>query len=312
MAATTTRYHFPYPSPSDNNNVPADMQSLANAVDSTIGTFADAKNDGVQEGVIGGGDGKLSLLSATSLRVTAGSAWVDGDGNNGLNGRYRVTWPQTDITGIPLPSSGYRFDQVYVQIPATGHGTGTIVYSQGSTTTAGPDVKDNRNGAVDVTGAIRLADWLATPTTLGDTRLDRRLRANGFRHRVFRNTAISAASTNASAPTSLGAFAFDFRLDANGTSMFEIGLSGRANFTGGYWLGLYDNGSLVKEFDLAPQQENVMRVILQPSAGSHLYQWKHWLNNTSTDSGGMDFYTSGPGYAWCIEHIGTISNNGTS
>lgn len=45
MAGTTTRYSLPYPSPSDNNNVPADMQALAVQVDTKLGDLEDRAID---------------------------------------------------------------------------------------------------------------------------------------------------------------------------------------------------------------------------------------------------------------------------
>lgn len=45
MAGTTTRYGIPYPSATDNNNVPADIQALANAVDTKLGTLEDRAID---------------------------------------------------------------------------------------------------------------------------------------------------------------------------------------------------------------------------------------------------------------------------
>jgi microcystin-dependent protein len=45
MAGTTSRYELPYPGSSDNNNVPSDMQALANAVDTKLGALEDRQID---------------------------------------------------------------------------------------------------------------------------------------------------------------------------------------------------------------------------------------------------------------------------
>jgi hypothetical protein len=40
MPGATTKYQLPFPLPSDNNDVPADMQALANAIDGIIAGFS--------------------------------------------------------------------------------------------------------------------------------------------------------------------------------------------------------------------------------------------------------------------------------
>lgn len=125
-------------------------------------TVLDAFAETMQEGVVKSGDGLVTVLDATHVRVPAGTAYIDGDGVAGrdgaLNGRYRVTWPQTDLL-VPIPAAGQvRLDQIAVPVPAAGHGVSAPVrVAGGENTTA---TMANRTGAPDISalGMVRLFD----------------------------------------------------------------------------------------------------------------------------------------------------------
>lgn len=310
MAGTTTRYQFPYPSPSDNNNVPADMQSLATAVDTKLGVVAnESVVDQVQPGVVTGGT--CTKLSATSVRIAAGTAWV----RDSATLMRRVTWTQTDLTVPAASGTNKRVDQVIVRATATA--PERLAGTESSTATI-----DNRTNAGALpSDALLLHDLVQTSdgaligTSAGQR--DRRPRAAGLRHQVIRTSA-TGATTNAvgdANAASLFTGAFDFRMEATGSNLVEIGIDARASINAAgpsYWLLLKDNGVYVREFDLQ-SGFNSVRIALVPSAGTHLYSWHHFVGQTGTS--GLDVYTSGGGgraYGWAIEHLGSVGNNGTT
>lgn len=137
-------------------------------------TREDLASYGLDSGVVSGG--ALTWLSSSSVRVTAGRAWVPSDA-----GLYRlVRWVQTDFVGIPVGGAGnHRIDQLVVRA------SGAIERLAGSA--AGFTNLDLRGGAAALPAdAIRLSD-LRSHETLGivnDTASgyrDRRLWASGMR-----------------------------------------------------------------------------------------------------------------------------------
>lgn len=161
----------------------------------------DALGDTLQEGVVKTGDGALTRLDANNMRIAAGVAWIDGDGVGGLTGRYRVTWPQTDLN-FPNAALGFnRLDEVIVRMPASGHGVGTIERVAGAEVAA--QTIDARQGAAAVPNGcallhdVRINEDKGNRADLGATQLrDRRRRARGFYRAFTSNTAGDATTAS--------------------------------------------------------------------------------------------------------------------
>lgn len=85
-------------------------------------SFVDIAAAGLQQGIINAGDGALTWLSITQVRIAPGRAWILS--SSGLY--HLVSWPQTDVT-IPQAAAGLaRVDQIIVsangvvsRLPAT-------------------------------------------------------------------------------------------------------------------------------------------------------------------------------------------------
>ncbi len=74
MPATTTRLALPYPSPSDPNNVPSDLQKLANALDSITADYASGT---AATRPTAGINGRFYLATDTgTLSLDNGTAWT--------------------------------------------------------------------------------------------------------------------------------------------------------------------------------------------------------------------------------------------
>lgn len=281
----------------------------------------DLTGDALQEGVVGGGDGLVTRLGGTTVRVAAGSAWIDGDGAHGLPGRYRVTWSQSDIT-IAAPGGvlerGYR---IVVPVPGDGHGP-SVPIAQAGTDQAAVDHTALQGVPALASGDLQLATVIsatAISVTNDDTQgiRDRRARARGVKHRVVRtsdtlNTTTVVGFANA---ISLSGGAFDFRMEANGSGLVEVGLDIAATTTNvetlGYQIVLLDNGTAVHQWNVYNGQ-NSLHIPLIPTQGSHLFTFQHFL--TSAGTAGIDVSilgTRGRTYGWTREHIGTTGNNGT-
>jgi hypothetical protein len=135
----------------------------------TAQTMLDAPGQVLQEGVMSGG--AVTRIDPATVRVSAGSAWIDGDAIAGFgSGRYPVSWPQTDITGIPAEAGvANRVDQIIVQLTGSAFsGTCSIqrlagASQAGGTTLTGPGSPSpaGRVGAAALPGgSLRLADLL--------------------------------------------------------------------------------------------------------------------------------------------------------
>jgi hypothetical protein len=127
--------------------------------------FLDAPGQVFQEGVLFGG--VVTRLDPTSVRVTAGAAWVDGDSIAGFGaGRYYVSWPQTDITGIPAEAgAAQRVDQIILQLTGSQWaGTGSVQRLAGASQAGGTTLAmAARAGAAALpAGSLRIADLLVT------------------------------------------------------------------------------------------------------------------------------------------------------
>lgn len=74
MPATTTRLALPYPSPSDPNNVPSDLQKLANALDTITADYASGT---AASRPTAGVNGRFYLATDTgALSLDNGTAWT--------------------------------------------------------------------------------------------------------------------------------------------------------------------------------------------------------------------------------------------
>lgn len=181
-------------------------------------TVLDAFAETLQEGVVKSGDGLVAFTDATHVRVPAGVAYIDGDGVAGrdgaLNGRYRVTWPQTDLL-VPVPATGMaRLDQIAVPVPASGHGVSAPTRVAGAE--SGAVGLANRTGAVDISaqGMVRLADLNPSQGNGGlraiDVR-DRRPWCRGVNH-----TYVDTSGSFANATTSINAIGTAQRYEFSG------------------------------------------------------------------------------------------------
>lgn len=129
-----------------------------------------------QEGISSITDGALSINSTTSVRVAAGSAWIDGDNVVGA-GRYFVSWPQTDIN-IPLAADANdRLDLIIVRLQGKHGVTPTVERVAGTAGQASQVTLDNRLGAVALpNAALHVADVVSdnvngvTTTSVRDKR----------------------------------------------------------------------------------------------------------------------------------------------
>lgn len=148
--------------------------------------------DTLQHGVLTGGT--VTFLTSSSLRVAAGSAWILQA--SGL--LQRVTWQQTDITGIPAASVAQRVDQLVVD-------SNGVVSRLPGTDGAATDLTARAGAAGVPVGSLRLADFIVftsgVQTATDATRFrDRRPWARGARTRQWMSsdggyTSISTALT---------------------------------------------------------------------------------------------------------------------
>lgn len=127
--------------------------------------LVDSLAAGIQEGIISGGG--VTRLSASSIRIAAGSAWIQGDNISGFgNGLYPVSWTQTDITGIPAEAgAAQRVDQIILTLTGTPFaGTCSASRLAGASQAGGTNLGNaaRAGAAVLSDGSIRLADLLIT------------------------------------------------------------------------------------------------------------------------------------------------------
>lgn len=163
-----------------------------------------AETAGIQEGVVGAGDFKVTAAAAGGMRVdiAAGAAYVKGDsgtpGTGVSQGLYLAVNDASIPNAVTLPASNGtdpRVDQIALRVRDNSDlGTGaddlTLLYLSGSAT-AGATL-DNRNGAASLPGDhLRLADVLvpagSTAVTAGNIR-DRRPWARGAHFRFPSNS----------------------------------------------------------------------------------------------------------------------------
>lgn len=167
-------------------------------------TFLDAPGQAFQEGVLFGG--VVTRIDPTTVRVSAGAAWIDGDSIAGFgSGRYFVTWPQTDITGIPAEAGAdQRLDQFIVQLTGSAFaGTCSVLRLPGGSQAGGGVTISNRLGATAVpNGAMRLSDLIidvgGVPVLTMSNSRDRRPWARGARYLYEANGLADYSTSSAS------------------------------------------------------------------------------------------------------------------
>lgn len=164
-------------------------------------------SEGLQEGVMGSGEGLVTWIDANTLRVAAGTGWVYGDGTVG-NGLYLTKWNQTDVN-VPSASSGKgRLDRIV--IPASIDGDLAVPYLvQGSEV---PHVNAGHNGlgiaavpsgAMNVGHAVSRDTGVANDTNANTGGLrDMRTWARGARFIVQRTANASATDDYTTTSTS--------------------------------------------------------------------------------------------------------------
>jgi hypothetical protein len=258
---------------------------------------------GLQEGVLGAGDLKVSQRAAganLSADVAAGAAWVtiDTGARNGATHIYNdAVFNAGPFTAghATLP----RVDQVILRyndsaIPTGAGNTPTIEVLTG-TATSGATL-DNRLGATALPNdCLRLADILvpaaSTSVTTANIR-DRRPWARGGH--VFQIGSGGGNVTTASGSfVTLGAGLLDVRMECTGVPL-EIIFSGTAsNLTGGQGviLGIIDvtSGSIeqARQEILTPTGGGqcpfcVRAVLVPPAAGSRIYSPRFAVTSAGT------------------------------
>jgi hypothetical protein len=178
-----------------------DAQGRLRRVDDLRPELAVALADALQEGVIDSGGG-VNRIDNSTLQVPPGTAWIDGDGVGGLNGRYRVTWPLTTLAPPPASGANFRGHRIVVPVPSGGHGVSAPVLLSGidnggvnldSFNTADYATRDTPAGPA---GALQLAvaisDSGGVPST-GVRRRRRSARGLDYEH-VDSSGSISAVS----------------------------------------------------------------------------------------------------------------------
>lgn len=162
MPDVTPFLEIDYPLGSDAaNTLDETLESSATAIDGYLYGLRNAA--GIQEGVLGSGDGAVTRIDANTVRVAAGSGWVQADGTIGssLTGLFPVRWAQTDIT-IPNTSVNKRIDRIV--IPAVLDGSLAVPTRVAGSQTATP-THDNLTGAGSIpSGNMQIATVIASTT----------------------------------------------------------------------------------------------------------------------------------------------------
>jgi hypothetical protein len=215
--------------------------------------LVDLQRDGANsEGCVGPTDGTLIRLSANSIRVVAGSAWIDADSSTiaGLNGaagyartgRYRVSWPQTDLT-VASTGTNKRLDRVVVPVAMHGSSVTPVLVAGAEAATVDHDAQQSA-GALPA-GRLQLATVISSTTGVSSTNdasngfRDRRLNCRGF-YNAFYASQFGSNYTNATAtPTSLIG---GMRVEAHGDLRdIRVRFTGKLSIsaTGVYAVGLF-------------------------------------------------------------------------
>lgn len=264
-----------------------------------------AEVSGVQEGVVGAADMKVTAAAAGGMRVdiAAGTALVRGDSGTPGTGVSQGLFLAVNDASIPnavtLPASNGtnpRIDQIAVRVRdksdlGTGFDDLTFVFLSG-TATAGATL-DNRNGAVALPADhLRIADVLvpagSSAVTAGNVR-DRRPWARG----AFSARVGSGAGNHATISASLvtpDPGAYGTRVECSGAPVV-VGLDADC-WGNGVSLGVV-TAPLVDGADTIGRRYQLVAAVnypqyagfsftVQPSPGSHVFDWAFCVAGAGT------------------------------
>jgi hypothetical protein len=273
----------------------------------------DSLADAVQEGVVSGG--AFSRTSGFIFHVNAGVGWIDGDAVNGLTGRYRVTWPATDVA-IPgsAVSGNFRIDQVVVTMPSTGHGVGTVSRVAG--------VNEVNTNTLDTTGAyaalpdasIRIAALAVNIGGYASTDMrDRRPSARGFSAFLTRSSG-GNYTTGLTTMVAVDTTNLRMRVECSGAPLRVWG-KGIANNSGGDvslgWImdgtTLTDGSNLFDRTNGANNRRLTAEHKFIPPAGTHRFDLAWFV---SAGTGNLLVATANPVQMTIEEDIRPNANNG--
>lgn len=293
-----------------------------------------AETTGVQEGVIGSGDMKVTAAAGGGMKVdiAAGTAFVKGDSGTpgtGLSqGLFQIVNDASIANAVTLAASdgtNPRLDQICLRVRdstdlATGADDATFVVLTG-TPTSGATL-DNRNGAAALSSDhVRLADVLvpalSSAVSAGNVR-DRRPWARGACHLVTRtsgNVTVNAGfadfDTNFSPRMEFSGNPVEVRFLATGSHVSSTGRIGRR---------LVDNGTTAPGSSMTYYSSTSPAGALQQitlfdhwaiafAAGTHKLQ----LQTTNPDSGAgaatIDGASTQPATLFIREHVVQNANN---
>lgn len=246
-----------------------------------------AEVSGLQEGVVGADDLKVTAAAAGGMRVdiAAGTAMVKGDSGSPGTGVSQGLYMAVNDASIPdavtLPASNGtnpRIDQIALRVrDASDLGTGaddlTLLYLAGSAI-AGATL-DNRDGAASLPADhLRLADILvpagSTAVTAGNIR-DRRPWARGANARLVGNTSDASVPAGGS-----GVALLLYRYEVSAGSIVEIGTTAQVKTPASVAFNIAGlmNGSVVYPPVMASSPGDTEtaysgRIAVVPGAGSH-------------------------------------------
>ncbi len=310
-------------------------------------TFNDAKTygfewlryiteiSGVQEGVVGSGDMKVTAAAGGGMKVdiAAGAAFVKGDSgtpgtglSQGLFGVVNDASVANAVTLAASDATNPRLDQICLRVRdstdlATGADDATFLVVTG-TPTSGATL-DNRNGAAALpSDHLRLADVLvpalSSAVTNGNTR-DRRPWARGAYHLVTR--------TSGDLTVNAGFADFDTntspRMEFSGNpveiSFFAVG--SHASATGRIGRQILDNtvvspGTGGPKYFASPlpasaaQQINIEDTwAYVPAAGTHKIQLQTWNPDSGSGAATINASSTGPATLVVREFVRQNANN---
>lgn len=252
-----------------------------------------AEVSGVQEGVVGAGDMKVTAAAGGGMRVdiAAGSALVKGDSGTPGTGVSQGLFLAVNDASIPnavtLPASNGtnpRIDQIALRVRdksdlGTGFDDLTFVFLSGAAT-AGATL-DNRAGAVALPADhLRIADVLvpagSSAVTAGNVR-DRRPWARGFHQRLV------AASSDIAIPSGGGVGIFGTRAECTPNNAVQVGINLQVATSGATAVHLSPtiDGTVLTGTAIAAtlatsggsESGFAPTAIVSPSAGSRLFGW---------------------------------------
>lgn len=255
--------------------------------------FVDA---GVQEGVVGAGDFKVTPGGASlQWSVAAGAAWVQGDDTTRQGLYHQIN--DAAVTG--LVSAGHatlpRIDQVVLQMAdssVTGASNTPTLITVVGTATSGATL-DNRTGAAALpNSALRLADILVPAALSGTISAanirDRRPWARGARYTII-------GSNSGNPTTTLTTLAnvstlFDARVECSGAPLdLQFTCNAFHSVAGGQIIvaAMIDGTEVARAMSQTVANSVpplVLDAPLAPAAGSHLVQifWSIFTAGTGT------------------------------